>query len=246
MILVDSVDPEPKAQGWSDAGLKRAIATLTQAAAPQPIQVLPTGHLEKHWEGKDPKSVGTVGDTGSDTIWCPLTTQVEFEVGLEAGLESGPESLRSHPLLSLTARCGEIERLQQQISEKLGCETGEATLWLPVVVTAKGPLYAEAIAPNANTEGANYQQPFHLSDRQRQTVYRLAHQILDLLSAPPAVYLLGLGVTLVGKDIGEIWFDRILPFPGEPAIASLGIQTPDLFDCHWRCITGQPIRDITI
>jgi hypothetical protein len=44
----------------------------------------------------------------------------------------------------------------------------------------------------------------------------------------------------------EIEFDRVLPFPDERAIASIGVQTPDLFACHWRCITHQPINDLSI
>ena len=44
----------------------------------------------------------------------------------------------------------------------------------------------------------------------------------------------------------EILFDRLWPFPAAPAIASLSRQQPDLFACHWRCLTGQPITDVVI
>jgi hypothetical protein len=26
----------------------------------------------------------------------------------------------------------------------------------------------------------------------------------------------------------------------------LGVQEPDLFTCHWYCLTGKPIRDLLI
>lgn len=51
---------------------------------------------------------------------------------------------------------------------------------------------------------------------------------------------------LAQKPAPAICFDRLWPFPIAPAIASVGVQQPDLFACHWRCVTGQPIREITI
>jgi hypothetical protein len=87
----------------------------------------------------------------------------------------------------------------------------------------------------------SYAQPLHLPDRYRQPLYQLGQRLLGLVSASPAVYLLQFGFQ--GE---EIVFDRLFPFPAAPAIASLGIQTPDLFECHWRCLTQQPIRDLRI
>ena len=227
ILVVDSVDPEPRAQGWASDGLDRAIAALTDAAGDAEVQVVPISEI------------GSAENDG-ETIWCPLT--VAFTAA------TLPAALRSHPLLSLASRCGEIEGMRQDITQHLDIEGGDGTLWLPVVVTAKGPLYAEAIAPLApDGDSDGHQQPFHLSDRQRQTVYRFARQILQQLDVPPAVYLIGLGMALdVDQTMTRLWFDRVLPFPGEPAIASLSVQTPDLFTCHWRCLTGQPIHDITI
>jgi len=88
----------------------------------------------------------------------------------------------------------------------------------------------------------SYYQPVHLSDRHRQPLYRLGFQLLDVLSAPPAVYLL----QFAWAEEYKVCFDRLIPFPDKPAIASVGVQTPDLFECHWLCITGQPIHDLVI
>ncbi|MEM1426080.1 MAG: hypothetical protein AAGF75_05950 [Cyanobacteria bacterium P01_H01_bin.130] len=227
ILVVDAVDPEPRAQGWTAAGLNQAIAALTNAAGDTEVRIVPIAKIGS-------------ADNDGETVWCPLT--VSFTA------EALPAALRSHSLLSLASSCGEIEGMRQEITQHLDIEGGDGTLWLPVVVTAKGPLYAEAIAPLASDgDSPNYQQPFHLSDRHRQTVYRFARQVLQQLDVPPAVYLIGLGMALdADQTVTRLWFDRVLPFPGEPAIASIGVQTPDLFTCHWRCLTGQPIHDIII
>jgi hypothetical protein len=67
----------------------------------------------------------------------------------------------------------------------------------------------------------------------------LAYRLLRSLFATPAVYLMQFGL-----QEGSIYFDRLLPFPGEPAIASLGVQIPDLYTCHWHCLLGKPILDL--
>jgi hypothetical protein len=121
--------------------------------------------------------------------------------------------------------------------ESLDYATGDGDLWLPVMWTAKGPLYGEAIH---RTPNAPY--PHHLNDAQRQPLYALAYQLLSHYQAMPAVYLVGFRV--VGEE--EIQFDRVLPFPNGAAIASLGRQTPDLLTCHWLCLSGQPLRDVTV
>ena len=111
-------------------------------------------------------------------------------------------------------------------------------LWLPVIVTAKGPLYGEVIAegplPNA------YEQPVDLTDELRHHLYGLAYKFLEYFKSVCGVYLLQFSWK------GEIVFDRVWPFPAAPAIASLGVQQPDLFTCHWHCITGKPILDLSI
>jgi hypothetical protein len=44
----------------------------------------------------------------------------------------------------------------------------------------------------------------------------------------------------------QIIFDRLWPFPASPAIASVKCQKPDLFACHWFCLTGKPIIELRI
>lgn len=130
------------------------------------------------------------------------------------------------------------DRLGQRawVAAELNYPTGEGDLWLPVIWTAKGPLYGEAI-----TSQPTPSQPFHLKDQQRQPLYALAYQLLRHYEAIPSVYLLKFAL-----GTGDIQFDHLLPFPNHAALASIGVQTPDLLTCHWLCLTGQPLRDVVI
>ena len=139
--------------------------------------------------------------------------------------------------------CANVSATRDRVQEQLQVATGDGNFWLPVVWTTKGPLYAEAIGAEADKESGelSYFQPVHLSDVWRQQLYDLAYRLLDLLNAPPATYLMQFGF------LGEkICFDRLWPFPAAPAIASIGVQVPDLFACHWCCLTGAPIYDLQI
>lgn len=142
--------------------------------------------------------------------------------------------------------CADREGLRDRVTRQWSipsCDCGD--LWLPIVWTAKGPLYAEVIQAQ---EGA-YQQPYHLKDKQRQPLYRFAFGLLDQLQALPAVYMLAIQWQDGGQERGQdegFAFDRLLPFPNESAIASVGVQSPDLFACHWHCLMGQPIQDVQI
>ncbi|MEP0872623.1 hypothetical protein NDA01_22660 [Trichocoleus desertorum AS-A10] len=146
-------------------------------------------------------------------------------------------------------QCRDVDGLQQLVEQQLGCSIGQGCYWLPIVYTKKGPLYGEAITltneqvfeESLNNPPLSYSQPCHLSDAWRQQLYELGYRLLQMLSAPPATYLLQFGFQ--GR---AICFDRLWPFPAAPAIASLGVQTPDLFACHWRCLTGQPILDLVV
>ncbi len=139
--------------------------------------------------------------------------------------------------------CGNVSAARDRVSQELLFPVGEGNFWLPVVLTAKGPLYAEAIGAEASkqSDALSYSQPIHLSDVWRQQLYELAYRLLNLLNAPPATYLMQFG--FVGE---RICFDRLWPFPAAPAIASVGVQLPDLFVCHWYCLTNKPIYDIQI
>jgi hypothetical protein len=164
---------------------------------------------------------------------CPLTLAV-------------PETL-NFPDQEIYKVCRHVQQLQQFVLQQFNIPTGHGELWLPIVLTAKGSLYAEAIAHHGRESVAEaeftsaYQQPFHLPDHQRQPLYKFAYRLLRSLFAPPAVYLMQFGF-----QADQLYFDRLFPFPAEPAIASIGLQQPDLFECHWRCLTGQPIIDLRI
>lgn len=149
-----------------------------------------------------------------------------------------PESL-SFAQQSLFLACRDVMTLRQQVEDKFQSATGAGEFWLPIVLTAKGPLYAEAIATDSTPIG--YLQPFHLHDRWRQPLYSLGHRLLKFLSATPATYLMQFGFC---ED--AIVFDRLFPFPAAPAVASLKVQSPDLFTCHWHCLNRIPLLDLTI
>ncbi|MEG4348027.1 hypothetical protein QUB70_32860 [Microcoleus sp. A003_D6] len=159
-----------------------------------------------------------------EAIVCPLTLDL-------------PENL-VFPAQYVFRFCGNVSAARDRVAQELLFPVGEGNFWLPVVLTAKGPLYAEAIKLSGEL---SYSQPVHLSDVWRQQLYELAYRLLNLLNAPPATYLMQFG--FVGE---RICFDRLWPFPAAPAIASVGVQVPDLFVCHWYCLTNQPIYDIQI
>jgi hypothetical protein len=166
----------------------------------------------------------------SDVVYCPLTIEL-------------PESF-DFPAKSIFSACKNIARTRQLVERDLGYKTSVGDfalghLWLPIVLTGKGPLYAEIIGEGAIPN--SYEQPVYVSDKVRQSLYSLARNLLDTISALPAVYLMQF--SLRGQ---EIIFDRLWPFPAAPALASLRSQDPDLFTCHWYCLTNQPIVDLTI
>jgi len=202
------------------AALKNAInAEHGSALEMTDVQVVSTADL-------------TVDQGIGDRLLCPLTLDL-------------PETL-TFPAQALFSACRDVAGLRRQL-EAWQYSTGEGDFWLPIVLTAKGALYGEVIGAEKNAvvestaRASSYTQPVHLSDRQRQPLYALGQRLLRSLNAPPAVYLMQFG----WQD-GAVCFDRLLPFPAAPAIASLTVQTPDLFACHWACLTNQPILDLVI
>ena len=162
-------------------------------------------------------------------IYCPLTIQL-------------PDSFQ-FPAQPVYQACRDIEGRRSWV-QHLHYQTGQdrawlGDLWLPVVLTAKGPLYGEVIGEGVIPN--SFKQPIDLTDDIRQPLYYLAYELLRSIAATPAVYLLQFAL----RD-QEVVFDRLWPFPAAPAIASLAVQSPDLFTCHWHCLTGQPILDLTI
>lgn len=174
-----------------------------------------------------------------NVLICPLTLNL-------------PVTLPFLRVEAVYQACRDVSELRQRVGQQLGCAIADGCFWLPVVLTAKGPLYGEVIGLAGKAVAAqlpedlsscnlSYYQPFHLSDARRQRIYHMGHQVLQLLSAPPATYLVQFGF----QDT-DICFDRLWPFPAAPAVASLGIQQPDLFACHWHCLTSLPILDLMI
>ncbi|MBW4470078.1 MAG: hypothetical protein KME45_06695 [Stenomitos rutilans HA7619-LM2] len=168
----------------------------------------------------------------SDHLLCPLTLHL-------------PPAL-SFPAQAIYSACRDVAGLRQQLAA-WQYAIGSGNFWLPIALTAKGPLYAEVIglaseiAASADLSKRRYTQPVHLNDAQRQPLYALGQRLLRSLSAPPAVYLMQFG-----WQGNTLCFDRLFPFPAAPAIASLKVQTPDLLACHWACLSSQPIVDLVI
>jgi hypothetical protein len=165
-----------------------------------------------------------------DTLVCPLTIDL-------------PERF-SFPQQKIFQACRQVETRRQWVQKHTAHRVCNRNYlgdhWLPIIYTAKGPMYGEVIGEGVMPNF--YHQPIDLQDEQRQNLYCLGYQLLDSLEATPGVYLLQFSFF----SEGQIIFDRLWPFPAAPAIASLRCQQPDLFTCHWRCLMGQSISDVII
>ncbi len=155
---------------------------------------------------------------------------------------------------SVYGACAAISELRDWVEHHLGYSTlktsgseptsAQGTHWLPIILTARGPIYGEVIG--INNQGI-YCQPISLADATKQPLFHLAYELVNYLNAPPAVYLMQ--IKLAPDNQGELSllaFDCLIPFPAAPAVASVGVQEPDLFACHWRCVQGQGITDVII
>ncbi|MDX1977916.1 MAG: hypothetical protein SFT94_09595 [Pseudanabaenaceae cyanobacterium bins.68] len=139
----------------------------------------------------------------------------------------------------------DIPRLRQFCEQELRIKSGEGgRFWLPLVLSARGLLFGEVIARLPDYD-QGYYQPLDLTDNLRQPLYRLGRSLLTWIEASPGVYLVQFDLHWSGKD-WQLQFDQVLPFPDRPAIASVGVQTPDLFECHLTCLRGEPLRDLVI
>lgn len=127
----------------------------------------------------------------------------------------------------------------QKIVKQAGFCVGPGDHWLPLVVTAKGVLYGELIGQDRDGQ---YLQPIHVPDHIRQPLYYLSQSLLNHLRLP----VRGCYLLQVGWLDGELCFDRLWPFPIQPALASLGVQAPDLFYAHYLCHQGLPLKDLRI
>lgn len=214
---------------------KKILPTLGQAIAastdpPATVQVVgANSELNAIWRSNQQTE-------NQNSIVCPLTLNLPSNL-----------SFKAQPIYQ--ACCD--SQLRQRVAQQLGCSTGDGCFWLPVVNTAKGPLYGEVIGIVGQASNAklpencswdlSYYQPFHLSDLLRQQLYRLGFGLLKLLLASPATYLVQFGF-----QAQKVYFDRLWPFPAAPTIASISVQQPDLFACHWYCLNHVPISDLLI
>lgn len=161
----------------------------------------------------------------SNITYCPLTIQL-------------PDYC-NFPGKEIYAACKDLHRRRHWVENNLGYKTsiGDSwlgNLWLPILLTKQGLLFAEIISEGAIPN--YYEQSINFPSKKRQSLYRLASNLLEHLSATPAVYLLQFSF-----HNQEIIFDRLWPFPAAPALASFRNQKADLFDHHWRCLTGKAI-----
>lgn len=145
--------------------------------------------------------------------------------------------------------CRDRAQLRERVAH-WGYGIGDGPLYLPIVWTGKGPLYGEVIGKLSGQDlpgehsgeyDCQYRQPVHLGDGLRQPLYRLGQCLIKDLGAIPSCYLLQFGL-----EGDRLWFDRLWPFPTRAALGSMGIQEPDLFTCHGRCLRGEAIYDLRI
>lgn len=183
---------------------------------------------------------------------------------------------------ALVQRCRDVAGLRAWVAEQdagLGVldpkgqpEPALQVGWLPLIVTARGVLYGEAIAADSQVDSGDpvalqripYRQPWHLNDRQRQQLYGVGRSLATELNLPWGVHLMQFreyshsrasksldptlhpSTTADGSGDRTLVFDRLYPYPGPPALASCGVQEPDLLSCHRACVLGQPLRDVVI
>ena len=170
-----------------------------------------------------------IKDRSTDTIYCPLTIQL-------------PDYF-DFPQRQIFSACKDINSRRRWVEKQLGFKTSVGDswlghLWLPIIMADK-PLFGEVIGEGSMPN--SYEHPVTIPKRQQKSLHNLAEQLLDSLSAPPATYLLQFSLYN-----GEIVFDRLWPFPAAPALITLKTQQPDLFTCHWRCMTNQAVSKISI
>ncbi len=259
ILIVVEASGEEMAESLTERMLSaQKHAIITSAYPHSTVEVVAANSLQ-HTIGVDLESKPSAFEdlASNDFVLCPLTLNLP-DMPFQA--------------LAVYKACRDVTGLRQR-AQQHGIAIANGCFWLPIVLTAKGTLYGEVIGlqlpseergqSNSNSEltypvhaidlkgkqlpedlslsDLSYYQPFHLSDGSRQQLYQMGRCLLQLLSAPPATYLVQFGFL----DSG-ICFDRLWPFPAAPAIASLGVQEPDLFTCHWYCLTGLPVLDLAI
>ena len=165
----------------------------------------------------------------ANTLYCPLTIQL-------------PEHF-DFAQKKIYSACKDVNSRRRWVEKNLGFKTSVGDswlghLWLPIIrgdELVYGEIIGEGSMPNS------YEQPVQIPNRQRKSLHSLAEKLVEHLEAPEAAYLLQFSLYK-----GEIVFDRLWPFPAAPALITLKTQKPNLFTCHWQCLTKQPIKDIRV
>ena len=198
-------------------------SSIAESSIPSTVEIVSAAtlwskHARNAQKSKDDK-----------TIYCPLTIQL-------------PEYF-DFPQKRIYSACKDINSRRKWVEKNLGLKTSVGDswlghLWLPIVLT-DNPIYGEIIGEGSMPN--SYEQPVTIPNRQRKSLHDLADRLLDSLDATPATYLLQFSLYK-----GEIVFDRLWPFPAAPASITLKTQKPDLFTCHWYCLTQQPIPKISV
>lgn len=203
----------------------KSVLVITSAEAWQQTAIEALDQAIEADSGSLPKvgeALAIARSAAPTDLLCPLTLDL-------------PEDLE-FPGQAVFQACRDLDAMRDRV-DKFGYGIGSGSHWLPIVNTAKGTLYGEVITKAED----GYQQPLHLNDRLRQPLYALGQILMRELTAPPSVYLLQFDLIE-----NEVVFDRLWPFPAAPAIASLNVQLPNLYECHWRCLSNQAIVDLAI
>lgn len=206
----------PVTERMSDA-LQQGIATYSPEAA---VDITSVGSL---WS-----KTGRRGDRRFTPIYCPLTIQL-------------PEYF-DFPAKKIYSACKDISGRRRWVESNLGFKTSVGDswlghLWLPIILTNNKFLFGNIIGEGAIPNF--YEQPIDFPSRKLKSLHSLAFNLLESLSATPAVYLLQFSLYS-----NEIVFDRLWPFPAAPALASLRGSHIDLYSCHWLCLTGKSIPEL--
>jgi hypothetical protein len=164
-----------------------------------------------------------IDDSDQDIVYCPLTIKL-------------PDWF-NFPAQHIYCVCRDLEKRRKWVEQNFNYKTTHddlslGDLWLPIIFDGENCIYSdfigEGVLPNY------YQQPYDLPSEIHHSLYTLAQDLLLSIQAIPSVYLLQFKML-----DNNIIFDRLWPFPACPAIASINIQKPDLFDYHWDCLSNK-------
>lgn len=224
IIIVNAQVEGGKISATAPVAERMALAlsrSVTNSEHPYEVEIISGADL---WS----KSI-YLSQSSPDIIYCPLTIKL-------------PDWFK-FPAQNIYHACRDLDARRRWVEQFFGYKTSHdnlwlGDLWLPIILTNEnkliyGSVISEGMMPN------DYQQPNNLSTEINQKLQELASKLLDSIHAIPSVYLLQF--KLIGHDI---IFDRLWPFPATPAIASINEQEPDLYACHWLCLSHQPIKEI--